>query len=276
MSIRYSGSSPGTACQLVNPGAPLMAPLLSVVIKGLVKHSSMPGVHDGSTVSIEFLAEPQGLVRDIVGQGVVYDGISPYKICPQDFEIKFSTGVKGRFLPPPAEPEVSKDTKQSHHVTGALWMSIMRGRSVYDGVFVSLDPSDPNQGLPIDMHDPSSKYGGVLDLTFKRWSLPFQGARHDGTGFDSLRRAAEYHGGNYDRSTVIRTNMKIWKARHAARVAPRLGSPCTCLPSAHRARALCTQDWSANTVIEIDFTKMSITEAPLIEPPIAVEVNEMQ
>ena len=59
----------------------------------------MPGVHNGSTVNIQFLAEPQGLIRDIVGQGVVYDGISPYKICPEDFDVKFSTGVKGRFIP---------------------------------------------------------------------------------------------------------------------------------------------------------------------------------
>ena len=38
------------------------------------------------------------------GQGVIYDGISSYKICPEDFDVKFSTGVKGRFIPPP-EPE---------------------------------------------------------------------------------------------------------------------------------------------------------------------------
>ena len=151
----------------------------------------------------------------------MYDGISPYKICPEDFDVKFSTGVKGRFIPPP-EPEkkarhphlpianhgaslpptqkgacsgmprrclsllartlsqepvwppVTKDTPQGPLVTGALWMSILRGRSVYDGAFVSMDPADPRVGLPLDMHDASSKYGAFFDVTFKRWSMPFQ------------------------------------------------------------------------------------------------------
>jgi len=227
------GSSPGTGCRAPTSGA-----LMNVVISGLVKSSQMPGVHNGSKVSIQFLAEPQGLIRDIVGQGVVYDGISPYKICPEDFDVKFSTGVKGRFIPPkepkeklPTEP-VSKDTPQGPLVTGALWMSILRGRSVYDGAFVSMDPADPRVGLPLDMHDASSKYGAFFDVTFKRWSLPFQGASHDGKGRDSLKAAV----GSFDQSIVVRSTMKIWK------------------------------DWPANTVIEIDFARLSVAEAALIEP----------
>ena len=85
---------------------------------------------------------------------------------------------------------MTKDTPQGPLVTGALWMSILRGRSVYDGAFVSMDPADPrvgptsdqdpdqdqdpapnpnpsphpnpdrNQvGVPLDMHDAGSKYG---------------------------------------------------------------------------------------------------------------------
>ena len=33
-----------------------------------------------------------------------------------------------------------------HPNRGALWMSILRGRSVYDGAFVSMDPADPRVG----------------------------------------------------------------------------------------------------------------------------------
>ena len=59
-------------------------------------------------------------------------------------------------------------------------MSILRGHSVYDGAFVPMDPADPRVGVPLDMHDAGSKYGAFFDVTFKRWSLPFQGAMHDG------------------------------------------------------------------------------------------------
>ena len=127
---------------------------MSVVISGLVKRSAMPGVHNNSTASVQFVAEPQGLIRDIVGQGVVYDGISPYKICPDGFNVEFSTGVKGHFIPPKewtGRPVEFVDTPQGPRVTGALWMSILRGRSVYDGAFVSMDPADPRVGLPIDI-----------------------------------------------------------------------------------------------------------------------------
>ena len=67
-------------------------------------------------------------------------------------------------LQEPVWPPVTKDTPQGPLVTGALWMSILRGRSVYDGAFVSMDPADPRVGLPLDMHDASSKYGA---LTFQ-------------------------------------------------------------------------------------------------------------
>ena len=89
MATELRGSSPGTQCK-----APKTGSLMSVVISGLVTSSKMPGVHKNSTVNIQFLAEPQGLIREVPGQGVVYDGISPYKICPEDFDVKFSTGVK--------------------------------------------------------------------------------------------------------------------------------------------------------------------------------------
>ena len=150
MATELRGSSPGTQCK-----APKTGSLMSVIISGLVTSSKMPGVHKNSTVNIQFLAEPQGLIREVPGQGVVYDGISPYKICPEDFDVKFSTGVKGRFIPEkkglfekkePVWPPVTKDTPQGPLVTGALWMSILRGRSVYDGAFVSMDPADPRVG----------------------------------------------------------------------------------------------------------------------------------
>ena len=170
MATELRGSSPGTQCK-----APKTGSLMSVVISGLVTSSKMPGVHKNSTVNIQFLAEPQGLIREVPGQGVVYDGISPYKICPEDFDVKFSTGVKGRFIPEkkglfekkePVWPPVTKDTPQGPLVTGALWMSILRGRSVYDGAFVSMDPADPRVGVPLDMHDAGSKYGAFFDVTF--------------------------------------------------------------------------------------------------------------
>ena len=53
----------------------------------------------------------------------------------------------------PVWPPVTKDTPQGPLVTGALWMSILRGRSVYDGAFVSMDPADPRVGPPLDTHD---------------------------------------------------------------------------------------------------------------------------
>ena len=113
MSTELRGSSPGTGCKAPKTGA-----LMSVVISGLVKSSKMPGVHNGSTVNIQFLAEPQGLIREIPGQGVVYDGISPYKVCPEDFDVKFSTGVKGRFIPEKKglwEKKVSRRSVRASH-----------------------------------------------------------------------------------------------------------------------------------------------------------------
>ena len=94
---------PHTACSTT------LGPLMSVVLSATVSSSSMPNVKTGDPVMISFLAESTPLYRDCMtpagDQGPVFDGISPYKVCPKDFSIAFpSSGVTARYLPPKPPP----------------------------------------------------------------------------------------------------------------------------------------------------------------------------
>ena len=94
---------PHTACSTT------LGPLMSVVLSATVSSSAMPNVNTGDPVTISFLAESTPLYRDCMtpagDQGPVFDGISPYKVCPKDFSIAFpSSGVTARYLPPKPPP----------------------------------------------------------------------------------------------------------------------------------------------------------------------------
>ena len=83
------------------------------------------------------------------------------------------------------------------------------------------------------MHDAGSKYGAFFDVTFKRWSMPFQGAMHDGKGRDSLKTAE----GVYDQSLVIRSTWVGVRLRVRVRVRVRVSvvAPLRVLPPLARS-----------------------------------------
>jgi hypothetical protein len=205
----------------VNVCSTALGPLMSVILTGTVRESVMPGVKAGEEIKISFLAESTAMVRDIKGQGIVYDGISPYKVCQQDFEVSFSSGFTAHFKrPPPPAPTAVSGTPGAP--PGGLWFSLMKERVIYDGAWVSTESSDGTIGLPLDMHDKLATYGGVFDVSFNRFALPSQ----------KIADAV----GTYDKSKSNKAMLKIWK------------------------------DWTANFVIQADFEKMVIAEAPNLEP----------
>ena len=239
-----------------------MGTLISVVLAGKVSQSLMPGIQVGDEMTVSFLAETTKLHREVVGQGVVYDGIAPYKVCDDDFEVTFSSGVRAHYLPPETPPVAPIDIGAPETASG-LYFSLMKARTVYDGAWVSSTPSNSQTGVPLDMYDSTSAYGGIFDVSCAAagpfptplepswWrsglrpcvahpclqaepSPPARVARferHAVPSLDALKAV-----GSYDASSSVKASLKIWK------------------------------DWTANFVIKADFDGMTIAKAPAILP----------
>lgn len=208
-------AGPGPACTAG------LGSLLSVTISGTVRESLLPSVPVGDSLSISFLAEPKALVREVPGQGIVADGIAPYKVCPADFEVSTSSGFKAHYdVPKPVPPPLGVAPDPN---AGALWFSMMSARSVHDGVYLSTDLANAAIGVPLGVHtsDPKTTFGGVFDVTFGRHSLP------NGSGHGVPITGAI---GEFDSDVSVAASLKVWK------------------------------DWEAHTVISADFDKMTISK----------------
>tara|TARA_B110001452_G_scaffold263547_1_gene265150 strand:+ start:812 stop:1483 length:672 start_codon:yes stop_codon:yes gene_type:complete len=195
--------------------------LLSVVISGTVRESLLPSVAVGDTLSISFLAEPKALVREVPGQGIVTDGIAPYKVCPEEFEVSTSSGFSAHYTVPPVVPPLPGVEPDPN--AGALWFSMLSARSVHDGVYLSTDLANAAMGVPLGVHtsDPKTIFGGAFDVTFARHSLP------NGSGHGVPITGAI---GEFDAGVSVAASLKVWK------------------------------DWAAHVVINADFDKMTISK----------------
>ena len=167
--------------------------LIAVSISGKVKESILPGVAVGDELTVSFLAEPTALVREIEGQGIVQDGIGVHRVCTEDFAVKFSSGAVGHALLPPALPAAPVVQGVP---AGGLWFSVMKGRVIYDGAWVSTDPTDASKGVPLDFHDKAT-YGGVFDISLLRHSMP------------SLELPEAV--GSYDAKLAVDATLTVWK-----------------------------------------------------------------
>lgn len=146
--------------------------LISVLITGNVTFSAMDGspksksfpVTKGDTMSLAFTVDPEALVRDITGQGIVTDGISPYTVCSEDFSLTFGSGMPFYLGPPPVTFDGT---------VGAFWFALAKSRPVYDGAYLSTDYALGSAGVPLIAHGapPKQTYNGVFDLTFQRGTL---------------------------------------------------------------------------------------------------------
>merc|ERR1719453_1062598 len=144
--------------------------LVSVLITGKVTESDLPGVTAGEKMQLSFLVEKEALVRNIVGQGIVTDGIAPYQVCSEDFALTFDNKVHMHL----GDLPMLEDGSPSY-----AWFSLMEKRVVDDGAWVSMDAVDGSKGVPLAVHGtvvdatgkPATTYGGVFDLSFPRGTL---------------------------------------------------------------------------------------------------------
>lgn len=92
--------------------APSLDALVSVVLTAKVTTSQYDGARIGDTLSLSFNVDPKWTVRDIVGQGIVEDGIGPFGVCDEHFLLAFSSGM-----------QVPHRAKPCSHVAGAAHLS---------------------------------------------------------------------------------------------------------------------------------------------------------
>ena len=69
-------------------------------------------------------------------------------------------------------------------------------RVIYDGAWVSTDPTDASKGVPLDFHDKAT-YGGVFDISLLRHSMP------------SLELPEAV--GAYDAKLAVDATLTVWK-----------------------------------------------------------------
>lgn len=150
-------SNPVPQISLGHPSLAYRAPL-SV----FVRNAAAP--YDARSVKISFLADPTKMYRFAEGN-FVQDGIGPYPVCAEDFTITFGSKVQGHLGAAPLTYE---------GLPGSFYFSLMQGRPINDGMWVSQDPVDPLAGFPLVMHGASSaaKFGGSFSLEYKRHSVP--------------------------------------------------------------------------------------------------------
>ena len=106
-----------------------------------------------------------------------------------------------------------------------LWFSLMQERVVYDGAWVSVNPTDGSIGFPLSVHGtrmdaagkPVEKWGAVMELSFKRGTIK------------STDLASSI--GSYGADALQKGTLYVWKS------------------------------WESNTVISIDFEKLEIEKA---------------
>ena len=157
--------------------------LVSVVLTARVTTSTLDtvGAHVGDTLSLSFNVDPTWVHREIVGQGVVEDGIGPFGVCDEHFLLSFSSGLQANLkMPEPAAagiaaPPVDKDAPSSVSLglpkdAPPFWFSMMKARPVLDGVFVSTMADKASAGVPLSVQggSPSAAHTLFTDVRFDR------------------------------------------------------------------------------------------------------------
>lgn len=176
-----------------------LSTLMAVSLTGKVRDSVYPNVNAGDEVKVSFIAERESLVRFIEGQGLVTDGIAPYKVCPEDFTLSFNKKEHMHLAPLP--PTLTGEPSN-------VWFSVMSKRVVYDGAWVSIDPIDGSKGVPLLIHGedvdatgaPTTKVGAVFDVSLAR-------------GTFASTEASALVGHSYDATELNAegTTMQLWK-----------------------------------------------------------------
>jgi len=159
--------------------------LVSVVLTAKVSVSTLGtmGAIKGDTMTASFLADPAWVHREIVGQGVVYDGIGPFGVCDESFKLSFSSGLHAHIKPPPPPAPLGAPIPKDAVSTGSLglplnaptyWFSLMKSRPVDDGAFISTLADKALPGVPLVLYGgvPGTDYHGVFDVRFVRNTVP--------------------------------------------------------------------------------------------------------
>jgi len=176
--------------------------LVAVAITGKVDVSTFQAsknmtINAGDSVTMKFLADPTVMYRFAEGN-YVKDGIGPYPICEEEFSISIGTKVLGHLgmAPPTYEG-----------LPGSFYFSLMQGRPVRDGAWVSQDPVDPMAGFPLKLHGqgPGSKFGGTFALDYARHTIPTT----------DLTSAS----GTYGTKGLVKATMDLWNGWSANTVA---------------------------------------------------------
>lgn len=167
--------------------------LVGVLIAGKCGEGNVAGVKPGDSFKLSFDVESVAPVREIKGQGIVHDGISPHRVCDDDFSLTFSSGMHAHLAP----------LGESEYGPNELWFSLMKERVTTDGAWIGLSPVDGSAGFPIAFHGPlppggkTTTYGAVVDMEFLRQTIP---------SLDILDSA-----GTYAASEAVSTTFKIWR-----------------------------------------------------------------
>jgi hypothetical protein len=158
--------------------------LVKVVLTATVTTSNLGaiGANVGDKMTLSIVADSAWIHREIVGQGVLQDGIGPFGVCEEHFKLSFSSGMHA-FLTPPAHAAASGPIDKDAVSTGSLglpldappfWFSLVKARPVLDGAFFSSMADKASAGLPLTIHGASlgAVYKGIFDLAFKRGAIP--------------------------------------------------------------------------------------------------------
>ena len=193
--------------------------LVSVVITGKVSDGNLGGVSKGDRVDLSFLANPKQMVRVIEGQGAVLDGIGPYPVCTEDFALTVSSGHRFYLGAMPVGLDGTP---------GTVHFSLMHSRPVYDGAWVSTNPADGTEGVPLVLHGDkaaksNSKHTGIFNLVFERGTIPTT----------DLKSAAgsSSSGSRYSHKSLVRGKFQVWTY------------------------------WRGNVSVDVDFDAMTIEHA---------------
>ena len=95
---------------------------------------------------------------------------------------------------------LSRDSAALRWHMGRMWFSLMSARVVFDGAWVSTNPTDASAGMPLLLHGagPKDTFGGIFDLQLARHTIP------------SLKLADAV--GTYDKHHLVSAELSIWRS----------------------------------------------------------------
>jgi len=171
MCISRGGTPICPRCTAMPSCSGTIANLVSVVLTGKVSTSAFVdpksafNISAGDTVTVSFLAEKTAYVRNIEGQGIVTDGISPYLMCSEEFALAFSNKQGDLRELVHLGPQLPDATGV---VSDSYWFSLMGPRPIKGGAWVSTAAVDPALGVPLTFHgaQPTAVFTGFFDVVF--------------------------------------------------------------------------------------------------------------